>query len=355
MARGKSTLGSSRRGPAPGVVHVPASVAGAIAAVVLAALIWAGSDGLRTFDSALVGYATAVVFLAFGVTYRYVVWTQSPPARRYLVEGWRAFGSVRNFARFPALVPRQLVSSLALQTFLRPRGIGRWLAHQSLFWGVIGATAITFPLVFGWIAFVDAPDDRYRLVLFGFETFTFDPYAWWAWLMFHGLDVTAVLVIAGAAFFLWRRFRDREATTGQRLGYDFVPLIALVAISVTGLLLTFSSLLLDGAGYGFLTVLHMACVVLSLVFIPFGKFFHVIQRPASVGVEVYKVTTLERDGAHACRRCGEPLEGAAFVRDLERTMDELELGFSGWVETCPRCKRLERGAAYLREVKRGFS
>ena len=82
---------------------------------------------------------------------------------------------------------------------------------------------------------------------------------------------------------------------------------------------------------------------------------HVIQRPASVGVEVYKVTTLERDGVHACRRCGEPLEGAAFVRDLERTMDELELGFSGWVETCPRCKRLERGAAYLREVKRGFS
>jgi len=40
----------------------------------------------------------------------------------------------------------------------------------------------------------------------------------------------------------------------------------------------------------------MATVVLTLVFIPFGKFFHVIQRPASIGVEVYKRAALERDG-----------------------------------------------------------
>ena len=69
-------------------------------------------------------------------------------------------------------------------------------------------------------------------------------------------------------------------------------MIALVAISVTGLLLTLSSsALLDGEGYEFLAIIHMATVVLTLVFIPFGKFFHVIQRPASVGVEVYKRTS----------------------------------------------------------------
>ena len=164
----------------------------------------------------------------------------------------------------------------------------------------------------------------------------------------------AVLVLAGCAYFLWRRFRDREATTAQRLGYDFVPLIALVAISVTGLLLTLSSALLDGEGYEFLAIVHMATVVLTLVFIPFGKFFHVIQRPASVGVEVYKRTSLEREGVFACRRCGEPLEAVTFVRDLEETMDELGLRYGEWIETCPRCKRVERGRAYLREVNRGF-
>jgi hypothetical protein len=35
-------------------------------------------------------------------------------------------------------------------------------------------------------------------------------------------------------------------------------------------------------------------------------------------------------------------------------MDELELGFSEWAETCPRCKRALRGQAYLDTVKRGF-
>jgi len=98
----------------------------------------------------------------------------------------------------------------------------------------------------------------------------------------------------------------------------------------------------------------MATVVLTLVFIPFGKFFHVIQRPASVGVEVYKRAALERDGVFPCRRCGQPLEAKAFVADLEQTMEELGLGFAEWAETCPRCKRLERGRAYLDGVKRGY-
>ena len=49
------------------------SVAGGVAAVVVALAIYAGSRGLRYFDAALVGYATATVFLAFGVTYRYAV------------------------------------------------------------------------------------------------------------------------------------------------------------------------------------------------------------------------------------------------------------------------------------------
>jgi hypothetical protein len=55
--------------------------------------IYAGSRGLRYFDAALVGYATATVFLAFGVTYRYATWVSSPPARRYLCRGWQAFFS----------------------------------------------------------------------------------------------------------------------------------------------------------------------------------------------------------------------------------------------------------------------
>jgi hypothetical protein len=132
--------------------HWRASLAGAAAAVT-AAGIWLGSRGLRHFDAALVGYATATVMLAFGVVYRYAVWVSSPPARRYLRRGWQASLSWRNFRRLPTAVPRSLLTYLGLQTFIGARGRGRWVAHQLLFWGVVLATLITFPLM----ALVAAP------------------------------------------------------------------------------------------------------------------------------------------------------------------------------------------------------
>jgi hypothetical protein len=335
---------------------VRASLTGAAAALVTTGAIYLGSRNLADFDAALVGYAVATVSLAFGVSYRYTMWVSSPPARRYLAGGWRAFLSWRNFRRFPGAVPRSLVSYLALQTFIARRGRGRWIAHQLLFWGVVLATLITFPLTFGWLTFAadQASGPGYTLYVMGVRTVTFDALSPLGWAMFHGLDLAAVLVLAGCGWFLWRRFRDREATTGQRFGYDFFPLVGLAAISVTGLLLTFSSWLLDGRSYDFLALVHMATVVLTLVFIPFGKFFHVIQRPASLGVEVYKRTEAERAGLAACRRCGEPLEARTFVADLEATMDELGLGLAEGAGTCPRCKRLQRGQAYLDAVKRGY-
>jgi hypothetical protein len=343
-------------GARPRTVDPVASVAAAAAAVAIGAAIVLGSRELRDFDEALVGYATATVFLAFGVVYRYVVWVRSPPARAYLRRGVGAFLSWRNFVRMPLLIPRALVSYLAFQTFIARRGVARWLAHQAVFWGVVTATLITFPLTFGWLTFRyrDPASTAYVVRVWGLRAGSFDAESVVGWFAFHFLDVSAVLVLAGCLYFLWRRMHDREATTGERLGYDFVPLAALVAISVTGLQLTLSSALLDGRGYEFIAVLHMSCVVLTLVFIPFGKFFHVIQRPASVGVEVYKQAAIEREGVAACRRCGEPLDAATFVRDLERTMADLGLDYGEWIETCPRCKRQLRGEAYLTEVKAGF-
>jgi hypothetical protein len=348
MAGGGGTEQDVRR------AGVRASVAGAVAAIVLTALVFAGSNALRNFDAALIGYAAATIVLAFGVVYRYAIWVQTPPTRRYLVKGWRAFFSLRNFRRFPSMVPRGIVGYLGLQTFIRRRGTARWAAHQALFWGVVIATLMTFTLAWGWIHFEATETQRYEMFVFNVKVMTFAPLTWWAWIVFHVLDIAAVLVLVGCAYFLWRRVRDREATTGQRLGYDFLPLVALVAISVTGLLLTFSSALLEGAGYEFLAILHMGVVVLSLIFIPFGKFFHVIQRPATLGVHMYKRTSQEHEGVVECVRCGAPLEGAAFVQNLQETMDELGLRYRDLVQTCPRCKRLERGKAYLEHVKRGF-
>lgn len=337
-------VGASRR----------ASRVAAVSALALTGAIYLGSDVLRNFDAALIGYATATVVLTFGVVYRYAMWVQTPPTRRYLVWGWRAFFSWRNFRRFPAMIPEAVFSYLGLQLFIKKRGAARWLAHQALFWGVVIATLMTFTLSWGWIHFEASPTGSYEMFVFRLKVLSFAPFAWFGWVTFHLLDIAAVLVIGGCAYFLWRRFHDSSVASEQRLGYDFVPLVALVAISATGLLLTMSSALLNGQGYEFLAILHMAVVVLSLIFIPFGKFFHVVQRPASLGVHLAKQAGIAEEGVQSCRVCGQPLEGVAFVRELQETMDELGLAYRDWILTCPRCKRLERGKAYMRDVKRGF-
>ncbi|MFF7441088.1 MFS transporter [Streptomyces sp. NPDC008122] len=360
-------------GPAPGVTadggpspRTPAAVrrravlAGTAVSVLLILAIVFGSRLLRDFDSALLPYAVATVFLAFGVAHRYTVWISAPGARRLFRQGWRSFFSAANFRRAPTALPRMIATYLGFQKFLGARSHARWAAHQLLFWGCLLAAAITFPLTWGWFTFTSATGSGpgYEMRIWGFEIIGFDALGFLGWLMFHGLDIAAVLVIAGAAYFLWRRMKDRGAITGQRFAYDLVPLIALVVISVTGLLLTFSSIFLHGGGYQFLAVLHMVSVVFTLVYIPFGKFFHIVQRPAAVGMQLFKYTSRRtsegEDEVLVCRRCHEPIDTAPYVANLRGTMRDLDLGFDEWAEYCPRCKRVLRGTAYLDHVKKGF-
>jgi hypothetical protein len=354
----------------------------------LVAAIWAGSRGFHEFDSALIGYAVAIVALTFAVVSRYARWLRMPSTRRYWRRGWELAGSWRAFVRFPTLLPRATVGQLVGQGFIRRRGVVRWLGHQCLFWGVIIATLITFPLVFGWLAFRLAPGttNHYTMWVFGFSTFSFPTNTFLGWSLFHALDYTAALVIIGCAVFLWRRFRDRAVTYRQQLGYDLLPLLMLLTIAVTGLLLTFSASLLNGSFYDVFMVVHMASVVLALVFIPFGKFFHVLQRPASVGIQLYtEVNSL--GGSQACAECGEPLAPAMFIDDLEKTLSELGQDYrlpavaadhalppaasrpdapgpaiplsaprladgerpapSPLLELCPRCRRVARARAFF--------
>ncbi|WP_443047728.1 MFS transporter [Streptomyces sp. H39-S7] len=330
-------------------------VATAVAVLLLAAIVL-GSRGLKDFDSALIPYTVATIFLAFGVAYRYTVWVSAPASRRLFKQGWRSFFSVANFRKAPTALPKMIITYLGFQKFLGARSHGRWLAHQLMFWGCLLAAAITFPLTWGWFTFTSGSSSGpgYEMRIWGVKVLGYDSSSFFGWAMFHGLDLAAVLVIPGAGYFLWRRMKDRGAITGQRFAYDFVPLIALITISVTGLLLTFSSVLLHGGGYEFLALLHMVSVVFTLIYIPFGKFFHLVQRPAAVGMQLFKYTARQDEKVFHCRRCQEPIDTAPYVENLRGTMRDLNLGFDEWAEYCPRCKRALRGSAYLSHVKRGF-
>ncbi|MBK3541420.1 MFS transporter, partial [Streptomyces sp. MBT67] len=171
----------------------------AVSALLIVAIVL-GSRMLRNFDSALLPYAVATVFLAFGVAYRYTVWISAPGARRLFKQGWRSLFSMENFRRAPTALPRMIATYLGFQKFLGARSHARWAAHQLIFWGCILAALITFPLTWGWFTFTSGTGSGpgYEMRIWGFKILGFDSLNLLGWLMFHGLDIAAVLVIPGA-------------------------------------------------------------------------------------------------------------------------------------------------------------
>ena len=313
--------------------------------LLLVAAIVVGSRNLESFDPALVIYTFAIIFATWGVVYHYNVWLDKPPTRMYWRRGWELFRS-RGMIRTTLTLLRLAGRNLVAQTFIAKRSRLRWWMHQCLFWGCILAAAITFPLVFGWIAFKSLPNDQstYVTYLFGFPVGTFPINSVVASLLFHGLDISAVLVIVGVFLSLWRRLRDKGAQTLQSFAMDFFPVILLFAISVTGIALTVSQEWLRGTAYSFLAIIHAITVIAALLFLPFGKFFHIFQRPAQLGVKLYQIAGAEGPGA-ICPKCKERFASAMHVRDLRAVLPQLgfdytspETGFT-WQDLCPPCKR----------------
>jgi len=332
---------------------VRAAVAGVIATAVLAALIVVGSRNLNHFDAALVGYTFATLFATFGITYRYSMWLQRPPTRMYWRRGWQVFLNPRFVGRNVIELGRRFFVEFAANRFIFRRGKTRWAAHWLIMWGCVIAAAITFPLVWGWVHFETVPGNTamYRTFVFGFAMQDFPVESWRAFVVFHGLVWAAFLVIAGVMIAFRRRMVDHGAVAVQQFGEDILPLLLLFAISVTGLMLTVSYTWLRGYAYDFLAILHAVTVILTLVWLPFGKFFHLFQRPAQLGVSFYKDTGKASEQAR-CRRCGQEFASAMMVRDL--AVVERQLGFSYELEdgsdahyqqVCPKCRRALFGLA----------
>jgi hypothetical protein len=274
------------------------------------------------------------------------MWLQRPPTALYWRRGWQAFLNAKY--ALPNLLNwvRRLVADIVLNRFIWERGRLRWLAHWLILWGCIIAIAITFPLVFGWLSFDALPDDPewYQVMLFGFPTIAFPIDSLLGFLLFHGLVWSAFLVIAGVMLAMRRRMRDGGAAALQLFGEDFLPLIMLFAISITGLMLTASYTWMQGYAYDFIAILHAGTVIFTLLWLPFGKFFHIFQRPAQLGVRFYKDVGRQEAPAN-CRRCGHPFSSLAHIQDLIGV--EQALGYryemAGAAEhyqwICPPCRR----------------
>ncbi len=323
----------------------------------LAASIVIGSRNLQNFDAALVVYTFAVVFAGWGVLFHYFVWITKPPTAMFWRRGFELARARGWWTTLPGLA-RSAFVQLVAQGFIRKRSLLRWWMHQFLFWGCLLGVGVTFPLVFGWVHFRTAPDDTstYVAFLFGFRAFSFPLGTLFAWIVFHALDISAFAVLTGIALAFWRRMREQGALALQTFPMDFVPLLLLFAVSVTGLALTASTLWLRGSYYEFLSLLHAICVIGWLLQLPFGKFFHIFQRPAQIGVKLYERAGNEGEGAR-CARCGCRFASLMHVNDLRLVLGELGYDYtmSGpaahWQALCPACKRASLASAQLRLTK----
>ena len=317
------------------------------ASALLTLLIIVGSRNLEHYDAALFGYTVASV-VAFGaVVFRYAIWLQRPATRIYWRRGWKLFRDRKNLLANTSSAAKTIVGGMAIQKFIFRRGVSRWLMHQLIMWGCVISALVTFPLVFGWVHFELEGDRGYRAYVFGFPLNVVDGRSLIAWVTFHALDFTAIMVLAGCALAIHRRLHDPVAIALQQFLLDFVPHLLLIAICITGLILTSSSLWLHGYMYSFIALSHQAVVIMTLFYLPFGKLFHVIQRPHLSAWNSIKGAHGNAAGSLSTLRVSLWPKCGGISKQSSTNLALITLGDGHvWQDYCPRCKRVIRGLAY---------
>jgi ribosomal protein S27AE len=166
---------------------------------------------------------------------------------------------------------------------------------------------------------------------------------------FAEVEVQTMKRVFRALWAGWKRFAHGLGVVNRTIlltvfYFVIVDLINIV-LRLTGLMLVASYEWMQGYGYDFIAVLHAITVIFTLLWLPFGKFFHIFQRPAQLGVAFYKDVGLASEQA-ACRRCGQEYTSHMHVEDLITV--EGQLGYSyempgqdagHYQRICPRCRR----------------
>ena len=276
----------------------------------LVASILVGSRNLGNFDPALVAYLFGCIFACFGVVYRYTRLAATPAdlavfCPRLAAVFHRAHDCLRLGVgdTFRRPVPRAKIHPQSRQ--------GAGYGHMLMAGGCMLAFAVTFPLVFGWIHFGLKPGgiDTYEIYTFGFKVMEFPLHTWLAEVIFNALNWSAMLVIAGVMILIRRRLTHAGQIAIQTFEGDWLPLILLLAISLTGLGISLDYKFMEGRPHQFMAITHAITVILFLLWMPFGKFYHIIQRPAQLGIAIYRKAGAEGPQA-VCPHTGEAFDFA---------------------------------------------
>lgn len=292
-------------------------------------LVLVGSRNLQNYDAALVAYLFGTLFAIFGIVYRYTVWIQRPPTKIYFKQSLKILFS-KDFLHFAWFSAGDFTKNIMVQSFIFKRGKKRGIAHLLMAVGCTLAFMITVPLTFGWIHFTLVPEtglnptgeDIYTANFFGLPVFNFPVKSIIGFFTFGALNWCSVLVIIGATYFLQKRLKDPGLIAIQTFEGDILPLLLLILVSLTGLGLTLDYEFMEGKSYEFMAVTHAFFVIVFLIWMPFGKFFHIIQRPAQIGAHIYKELGKNR-GMQVCRETGKEFTTTLHVMDLKQITKEV--------------------------------
>lgn len=301
-------------------------------------LMYIGSRFFTHIDLALYGYMVGTVVFIGGFYYRFIAWAERPPTKLILKKGLKLL--------FRKSTPKTSVEHMVTYRFIWNRGWYRWTQHILLGWGCILSCFVTFPLVFGWMYFTMGDNGTYTVVGFGIDLMKVKADGVIAFLFYNALNITAFMVIGGVCMALYRRLKDMQARAEQTFVYDFLPLYLLLFISITGLWLTFSNIFLHGFAHPFMSVVHQWSVIITLIYLPFGKLAHIPFRPMSVLARNYREHYGERQ-MKACKVCGTGFVSVEQSDDVIAVLKQNEIEFNmkeGFhlAELCLPCRRKYR-------------
>ncbi|KRE70457.1 hypothetical protein [Paenibacillus sp. Soil750] len=301
-------------------------------------LMGVGSRFFTHIDLALYGYMVGTVVFICGFFYRFIMWGERPPTKIILKKGLKLL--------FRKSTPQTTTEHLLTYRFIWNRGWYRWTQHVLLGWGCILSAFVTFPLVFGWMYFTMAENGRYTVVGFGIDLMKIKADGALGFLFYNALNITAFMVIGGVCMALYRRIKNMQARAEQTFVYDFLPLYMLLFVSLTGLLLTFCNIVLHGYGHPVVTLVHQWSVIVTLIYIPFGKLAHIPFRPMSVFARNYREHYAEQE-TKSCKVCGTGFVSVEQSKDVIAVLKVNEIEFKteeGFhlAELCLPCRRKYR-------------
>ncbi len=307
----------------------------------VSALVILSFIGTRMFthvDLNLYGYMVGTIVFIGGFFYRFIAWGERPPTKILIKKGLKLLKRKST--------PKTAVNHLGIYDFIKNRGLYRWVQHILIGWGCVLACMVTFPLVFGWMYFTMDDNGHYTIVLMGLNLMTVKADGIIAWFSYNALNISASMVIAGVCMALHRRLKNMQARAEQKFIYDFLPLYLLLFISITGLLLTVQNVFLHGWMQPQMSLIHQFSVIVTLIYLPFGKLAHIPFRPVSVFARNYR----EHYGDQAmkeCKVCGDHFVSVEQSNDVINVLGVNEMEFNmqdgfNLAELCLPCRRKYR-------------